>query len=164
MRFDLMQSRERLELEVARSARTDTELRESRELLASITAAAMDAIVMIDHEGSIRYWNPAAAEIFGYTAEQTVGRGPFTFLVAPEKAAVPLDRRLAPSGFVARQRPFVAQGPCTSATNPSCNRTSGDWEPARPRQPPAHGLEVVLNADFTTTATGAYRASTTPAP
>ena len=41
---------------------------------------------MIDHEGVIRYWNPAATAIFGYTAEEAVGRGPFTFLVAPEKA------------------------------------------------------------------------------
>ncbi len=86
LRHDVIKSHERLESEIARHTQTDTELRESREFLSSITAAAMDAIVMIDHEGVIRYWNPAAAGIFGYTEEQAVGRGPFTFLVAPEKA------------------------------------------------------------------------------
>ena len=85
-RFDLMQSRERLELEVARSARTATELRESQELLSSITAAAMDAIVMTDPEGMIRYWNPAAKVVFGYATEEALGRNLFTLLIAPEKA------------------------------------------------------------------------------
>ncbi len=86
LRHDLLQSRESLEIEIAQRTQSDAELRESREFLSSITAAAMDGIVMIDHEGIIRYWNPAAATIFGYTGEEVVGRGPFTFLVAPEKA------------------------------------------------------------------------------
>jgi len=85
MRFDLTRSRQSLEAEVAGHAQTNTELRDSRELLSSITNAALDAIVMVDHEGIIRYWNPAAAGIFGYQEEEAVGRGPFTFLVAPEK-------------------------------------------------------------------------------
>ena len=50
---------------IAQRAQSETELRESREFLSSITAAAMDGIVMIDHEGIIRYWNPAATTIFG---------------------------------------------------------------------------------------------------
>ena len=86
LRYDLTQSRERLEEEIARRARSDVKLCESQEFLSSIAAAAPDAIVMIDPEGVIRYWNPAAAGIFGYTAEEAVGRGPFTFLAAPEEA------------------------------------------------------------------------------
>ncbi|MHB8834445.1 MAG: PAS domain-containing hybrid sensor histidine kinase/response regulator [Candidatus Methylomirabilia bacterium] len=86
LRHDLIQSRESLEIEIAQRAQSDAELRESRELLSSVTAAAMDGIVLIDHDGAIRYWNPAATTIFGYTAKEAVGRGPFTFLAAPEKA------------------------------------------------------------------------------
>jgi PAS domain S-box-containing protein len=90
LRHDLIRNRENLELEIAQRAHSDAELRESRELLSSITAAAMDGIVMIDHEGLIRYWNPAATTIFGYTVEEAVGRGPFTFLFAPEEASARL--------------------------------------------------------------------------
>ncbi len=86
LRHDLIKNRESLETEVEQRAQSEIELRESREFLSSITAAAMDGIVMIDPEEAIRYWNPAATTIFGYTSEEAVGRGPFTFLVAPEKA------------------------------------------------------------------------------
>ena len=86
LRYDLMKNRENLEIQIAQRTQSDAELRESREFLSSITTAAMDGIVMIDHEGVIRYWNPAARTIFGYTGEEVVGRGPFTFLIAPEQA------------------------------------------------------------------------------
>ena len=85
LQHDLVQNRENLESEIAQRAQSETELRESREFLSSITAAAMDGIVMIDHEGIIRYWNPAATTIFGYTGEEAVGRGPFTFLRRPRE-------------------------------------------------------------------------------
>ena len=91
LRHDLTQSRERLELEAARRTQTAAELRESRDFLTSITTAAMDAIVMIDPNGVIRFWNPAAESIFGYSAEEAVGRGPFTFLIAPELADAMLE-------------------------------------------------------------------------
>jgi len=113
LRHDLIQNRENLELEISQRKQSDTQLRESRELLSSITAAAMDAIVMIDPEGVIRYWNPAATEIFGYTVEQAVGRGPFTFLVAPEKAdALLADYRAwqATGASVLVGRRFVSRG------------------------------------------------------
>ena len=48
LRDDLTRSRERLEAEIAGHLQTGAALRENREFLASITAAAMDAIVMID--------------------------------------------------------------------------------------------------------------------
>jgi len=33
-----------------------------------------DAILATDHEGSIAFWNPGAARIFGYSAEEALGR------------------------------------------------------------------------------------------
>jgi PAS domain S-box-containing protein len=91
LRHDLTLSRERLEVEVARHTRTDAALRESRDFLTSITAAAMDAIVMIDPDGVIRFWNTAAESVFGYSAAEALGRGPFTFLMAPEAADAVLE-------------------------------------------------------------------------
>jgi PAS domain S-box-containing protein len=85
LRHELMSNHESLTLESGQRAQSDAELRESREMLASVTNAAMGGIVMIDHEGVVRYWNPAATVIFGYRGDEAVGRGPFTFLFAPEK-------------------------------------------------------------------------------
>jgi PAS domain S-box-containing protein len=41
---------------------------------ASILAMSFDAIVAIDHEGTITEWNPAATRMFGYARDQALGR------------------------------------------------------------------------------------------
>jgi len=48
-------------------------LRESGEKIHSITASANDAIIMVDNEETISFWNDAAERIFGYTAEEMIG-------------------------------------------------------------------------------------------
>lgn len=48
--------------------------RESNETLHTITAAAKDAIVMMDHQGIISFWNPAAETIFGHAAHEAIGK------------------------------------------------------------------------------------------
>ncbi|MBN2382529.1 PAS domain S-box protein [bacterium] len=45
-------------------------LRDSEEKFRAITASAQDAIVIIDNQGLISYWNPAAEKIFGYSYEE----------------------------------------------------------------------------------------------
>jgi PAS domain S-box-containing protein len=42
--------------------------------LQAVVAAAGDAIIVADREGLIRLWNPAAVRLFGFTAEEAVGR------------------------------------------------------------------------------------------
>jgi PAS domain S-box-containing protein len=42
--------------------------------LQALVAAAGDAIIVADREGLIRLWNPAAGRLFGFTAEEAVGR------------------------------------------------------------------------------------------
>ena len=49
------------------------QLRESERILKSITMAANDAIIMVDSDGLISFWNRAAEEIFGYEAKEAVG-------------------------------------------------------------------------------------------
>jgi PAS domain S-box-containing protein len=47
---------------------------ESGEKIRSITASAHDAIIMVDNEETISFWNDAAERIFGYTAEEIIGK------------------------------------------------------------------------------------------
>ncbi len=40
----------------------------------TLVTEASDAIVLADSEGIIRFWNAGAARIFGYSAEEALGR------------------------------------------------------------------------------------------
>lgn len=59
-------------------------LAENEERLRAITDAAQDAIIMIDHEGNISFWNPAAERILGFTQEEAMGKSLHHF-IAPEE-------------------------------------------------------------------------------
>ncbi|MGH7606290.1 MAG: sensor histidine kinase, partial [Gemmatimonadales bacterium] len=61
------------------TARTH-QLQESEARLRSVTETANDAIIAADAEGRIRYWNPAAARIFGYTTAEVLDQ-PLTMLM-----------------------------------------------------------------------------------
>ena len=62
-------------------------LRESHDLLKAVTDAAQDAIVMMDESGRVAYWSPAAEKIFGYAAEEAIGRNLHRLLASAEDAA-----------------------------------------------------------------------------
>ncbi|MDU0457814.1 MAG: PAS domain S-box protein [Geobacteraceae bacterium] len=53
---------------------TEIALRESEEKFRSISDSAQDAIIMIDNDGLVTFWNAAAETIFGYTKEEILGR------------------------------------------------------------------------------------------
>jgi PAS domain S-box-containing protein len=53
--------------------RADTGMDRAVDLRALIDAAG-DAIVVADPNGLIRLWNPAAVRLFGFTADEAVGR------------------------------------------------------------------------------------------
>ena len=59
-------------------------LTESEEKFRRITATAQDAIILLDQEGRVVYWNPAAERIFGYSADEMPGRDAHT-LLAPTR-------------------------------------------------------------------------------
>ena len=77
---------------LAKSKKTTEELIESEEKFRGIGASAKDAIIMVDHDGNISYWNEAAEIIFRYRRKDVIGRD-LKFLV-PEKYYEALD-----SGF-----------------------------------------------------------------
>ncbi|MGV1098858.1 PAS domain S-box protein [Thiovibrio sp. JS02] len=49
------------------------ELQERSEMIASIAAAALSAIIMIDDQGLISFWNKAAENIFGWNRGEVLG-------------------------------------------------------------------------------------------
>ena len=69
-------------------------LKESEEKFRLITTSAQDAIVMIDAEGNVSYWNNAAEKILGYKEDEIRNRN-FHQLILPEKYKKDFER-----GFV----------------------------------------------------------------
>jgi len=59
------------------------------QLLQSITAASIDAIVCAEEQGRITLWNPAAGTLFGYTAAEVLGQ-PLTMLMREQDRAAHL--------------------------------------------------------------------------
>lgn len=60
-------------------------LRESEERFRTIANNAKDAIIMIDDQAIITYWNPSAGEIFGYGADEVMDK-PLSSVLMPESA------------------------------------------------------------------------------
>ncbi|MDD2706886.1 MAG: PAS domain S-box protein [Verrucomicrobiae bacterium] len=61
------------------------EISESEEKFRQIAHAAYDAIIMMDHDGNISFWNAAAGRMFGYQGKEVLG--------------MPLHDTLAPGRF-----------------------------------------------------------------
>lgn len=57
---------------------------ESNETLLKLADTAEDAIVLIDNEGRISFWNCAAERIFGYSSHEVIGRE-LHALLAPQR-------------------------------------------------------------------------------
>ena len=61
-----------------------TALERSEETFRAISSMAVDAVILMDQEGKISYWNKAAEKIFGYKAKEVIGKDLHLFL-APKK-------------------------------------------------------------------------------
>lgn len=59
-------------------------LHESEEKFEKISASAQDAIICMDNDGNISFWNAAAATIFGYTQQEVLGKN-LHQLIVPER-------------------------------------------------------------------------------
>ncbi len=81
-RSTLQLSRELVEREEAEQA-----LRESEERFSAISSSAKDAIIMMDHEGNVSFWNSSAQEMFGYASEEILGRDLHLALAPQESLA-----------------------------------------------------------------------------
>lgn len=82
-------------------------LREQGEVLAAVINAASDAVVGVDMDGRITLFNPAAARIFGRSAENMLGQ-PLDVLLPPAHRAghLGLMQRFAESSTTTRRMGF----------------------------------------------------------
>ena len=67
--------------DITERKRTEVALRDSESRLRTITDSAQDAILMMDAEGRISFWNPAAERILGYTSAEAIGRNLHSLIV-----------------------------------------------------------------------------------
>ncbi|MHC1576044.1 MAG: PAS domain-containing protein, partial [Methanosarcinaceae archaeon] len=59
-------------------------IKERGEIINAITTAAKDAIIFMNHDGHVSYWNDAAEGIFGYKANEIIGKD-LHHILAPER-------------------------------------------------------------------------------
>jgi PAS domain S-box-containing protein len=43
-------------------------------IIEALLSSASDAVIATDHAGNITFWNPGAVRIFGFTADEAIGR------------------------------------------------------------------------------------------
>lgn len=84
-RQQILKDHDRLASEIARRAKVEEELREHEALLRGISTSALDGIIVMDNEGRVTYWNPAAEKILGYNADEIIGQLLHKVLVPPNR-------------------------------------------------------------------------------
>jgi PAS domain S-box-containing protein len=72
-------------------------------LLAAIVQSSHDAIISKDKNGIVTSWNPAAEELYGYSAQEAVGRH-ISFIVPPHRRAEVDDIMARLRSFAGTQR------------------------------------------------------------
>ena len=70
------------EREIQKRQAVEETLRESEEKLRRITSSAQDAIIMMDDQGKVSFWNEAAERIFGYSNQEVMGKDLHNLLAA----------------------------------------------------------------------------------
>lgn len=71
---ELARANQGLEIEIAERKRSEEEMRRSESWLHSLIGTTQDAVLSIDRRGCVVLFNPGAERIFGYAAEEIVGR------------------------------------------------------------------------------------------
>lgn len=80
----LVSTNEVLRQEIADRERVEEALRERESTMRAITTSAQDAIIMMDADGGVSFWNPAAERILGWTEVEAMGRNIHEF-ITPER-------------------------------------------------------------------------------
>ena len=60
--------------DITAQRKMEQELKESELKFRSLSTSAQDAFIMINGQGKISYWNPAAERVFGYRSKEALGK------------------------------------------------------------------------------------------
>lgn len=66
-----------------RVLRRTKQLQESEEQFRAMSVSAQDAIIMMDNNGRVSFWNEAAERIFGYSKQESIGKVVHEILTPP---------------------------------------------------------------------------------
>ncbi len=94
--------------DVTQIMKMEEAMRENEEKFRSIATSANDAIIMIDDNGVIIYWNPAATQIFGYTSPEAEGRK-LTRLILPSRFREELTSRMKRTRVIGKKIDYVGK-------------------------------------------------------
>jgi PAS domain S-box-containing protein len=70
--------------DVTERRRAEEALQESEERLRAMAASVREAILMIDGDGLVTFWNPAAERLFGYNRAEALGKLVHMLIVPPQ--------------------------------------------------------------------------------
>jgi PAS domain S-box-containing protein len=80
---DLSRTNETLQAEIAERKRSEQAQQESEARTKAIVESSLDCIVVINHEGKILEFNPAAEKVFGYSRDEALGRELAQVIIPP---------------------------------------------------------------------------------
>ena len=86
--------------------RVEREMQDNEEKFQAISASVWDAIILMDNEGIISYWNPAAERMFGYTKEEATDQK-LHMLIVPKRLHENILKRS--SKLKTRPKPHIAK-------------------------------------------------------
>ncbi|MEF2145927.1 MAG: PAS domain S-box protein [Desulfovibrionaceae bacterium] len=69
----------------------EAEARDAEDKVKAISQSSHDALIMVDEEGLVVFWNPAAESMLGYNSEETLGKSANAFL-SPDRDCAPGSR------------------------------------------------------------------------
>ena len=96
--------------DVTEQKKLEDELRASEQRFRAISTSAMDAVILVDEEDKIIYWNPASEKTFGFKESEVTGKK-LSKLVIPDKGQKNHDcllNELKCSSFSKRHFEFTA--------------------------------------------------------
>ena len=70
--------------DITESKQAAEALKNSEEKLSSITSSINEAIIMVDEEGKVTFWNNAAEKIFHYSSDEIIGKHLHEKIIPPE--------------------------------------------------------------------------------
>jgi len=97
----------------------EKQLTESEEKLRMITSSAQDAIIMIDDQGKVSFWNESAQKIFGFSESEILGENLHTVL-APRRFHKRFEESF-PSFIISGKGPYLNKISEMMAVNKSGN-------------------------------------------